>query len=466
MNPFLLTVQCGDRGVFDLATGLSSVAIRDQMVRAMMLADELPDWLQQEHGEGFMEWPILVIGAGACGMTAAAALAQQDLRVLTIDRSNRPFSVQRNCTSRWVSPTQYDWPLDHWRREGFRWSAAHRRPPFGWQADWSSRIVRNQWIPQFRTHRRAVGNLLQFQGNVDADLNTIEVDVNQPKRLSIVIRDLQTGHQARYGPSGAIVIATGFGPESSRLPGSPQFVGYKFWSTDPFEAPACGLAGGQAQQGSVLISGTGDGALQDFLRILTRRRSVRQIFDDPGLGAVPFAVEEIASAELRAERALNWCRTRRDEFAAPYLEEVHQTHVRVVQTLAGDAALQAAVQMVVQDRPQHTILVSRRQTFACTYALNRFLALLLLAQINDDSVQLLSGHEVQQIQSHPGHAPPANPNAQNCLGHPWRVTLLDLNANNHMTIDANVIILRHGGVGAAAQMLHDGPRPLPPTHVY
>jgi Pyridine nucleotide-disulphide oxidoreductase len=466
MNPFLFTLQREDWALFDLATGLSSVAIRDQMVRAMMLADELPEWLQQEHGAGFMEWPILVIGAGACGMTAAAALARQGFRVLTIDRSNRPFSVQRNCTSRWVSPTQYDWPLDHWRRERFRWSAAHRRPPFAWQAALSSQIVRNQWIPKFRAHRRAVGPLLQFQGDVEADLNTLAVDPNQPKLLQLVIRDLQTGHQAQYGPFGAIILATGFRPETAVLPGNPQFVGHKFWSTDTFEAVACGVPIGQAQEGTVLISGTGDGALQDFLRIVTRRRSVRQIFDALGLGAVAFAVEEIASADQRAERALNWCRTRRDPFAVAYLDELHQTHQRVVQTLTANAALQMAVPGVVQGRPQRTILVSRSQTFACTYALNRFLTLLLLALIQDGTVELLSGHEVEQIQSHPGHAPPAPPNAQNCLGHPWRVTLLDLNANHPVTIDANVIILRHGGAVAPAQLLHDGPRPVPPTHAY
>jgi hypothetical protein len=101
----------------------------------------------------------------------------------------------------------------------------------------------------------------------------------------------------------------------------------------------------------------------------------------------------------------------------------------------------------------------------------RFLALLLIAGINDGSVQLVSRHRVEQIQTNPANPPPANPTAQNCLGHPWRVTLLDLNTNNPMDVDANVIILRHGipalpFADAAEQLLHDGPRPVPPTHLY
>jgi len=184
-----------------------------------------------------------------------------------------------------------------------------------------------------------------------------------------------------------------------------------------------------------------------------------------------FAVEEIYSTELRAEKALNWCRTRREPFVAPYLEEVHQTHVRLAQALAGDAAVQAAIQAIVQDRPTLTVLVNTRQTFACTYALNRFLALLLIAAINDGTVRLLSGHEVQRVRTNPANLPPANPTAQACLGHPWRVTLLDLNSKTPVNVDANVIILRHGipplpFADAAQQLLHDGPRPGPPTHLY
>ena len=471
MDPFLSTLQRADRGVFDLCTGLSTIAIRDQMVRAIMLADRLPAWLEQEHGGDHKQWPVLMIGGGACGMTAAVALARQGFRVLVIDRNRVPFTVQRNCTTRWLDPTQYDWPLDHWRRQRFRWSTNHRQPPFPWQAARASGIVRNQWVPRLRTHRNAVGLNLRFLGETDADLDTIQIRVSQPNLLSLDLVNLQTSIRQTLGPFGAIVLAAGFGAERCTLPGSPQFVGFPFWRTDTFETPACGLALENAQQGTVLISGTGDGALQDFLRVITRRKSVRAIFDDLGLGAIPFAVEAIYSAEQLAEKALNWCRISRDAFASPYLEEVHETHDRVVNALAGNAAVQAAIQAVAANRPTRTVLVNTEQIFACTYALNRFLALLLIAGINGTSVQLYSRHRVQQIQSTPPSPPPANPSAQNCLGHPWRVTMLDLNTNNLVVEDANVIILRHGVsalpfADATQQLLHDGPRPVPPTHLY
>ena len=285
------------------------------MVRAMMLADRLPGWLEQEHGDGFERWPILVIGAGACGMTAAG-LTRQGFRVLVIDRQRVPFTVQCSCTSRWLDPTQYDWPLDHWREQRFHWNPGHRQPPFPWSAERASPIVSNQWVPRFAAHRRAVGNRLRFRGETEADLDAIQVRVGQPRLLSLTLRNLRSRRRQVYGPFGAIVLAAGFVRERSTLPGSPSFVGFPFWHTDPFETPACGLPGGQAQEGTVLISGTGDGALQDFLRVITRRRSVRAIFDDLGLGAVPFAVEQICSAEQRAERALNWRQGRRDAFAA------------------------------------------------------------------------------------------------------------------------------------------------------
>ncbi len=471
MDPFLFTLQWEDLGIFDLTTGLSSIAIRDQMVRAMMLADHLPVWLEKEHGEDFKRWPILVIGAGVCGMTAAVTLARQGLSALVVDREQVPFFVQRRCTSRWLDPTQYDWPLDHWRRQCFRWRLDHREPPFPWYADRAHDIVRNQWVPRVRAHRRAVGNRLRFRGRTEADLDTIEFWLKRPRLLSLTLQNLKNRRRQPCGPFGAIVIAAGFGAEHSSLDGSPQFVGFPFWRADPFEMPACGLAGGKAHEGTVLISGTGDGALQDFLRVITRRRSVRAIFDDLGLGAVPFAVEEIYSTELRAEKALNWGRTRREPFAAPYLKEVHQTHVRLAQALADDPSIRASIYALAKNRPTQTILVNSRQIFACTYPLNRFLALLLIAAINDGTVQLLSAHELQRIQTNPASPPPTSPSAQNCLGHPWRVTLFDLNTNNPVEVDAKVIILRHGVpalhfADTAEKLLHDGPRPVPPTHLY
>lgn len=82
--------------------------------------------------------------------------------------------------------------------------------------------------------------------------------------------------------------------------------------------------------------------------------------------------------------------------------------------------------------------------------------------IPNDAGRTRKGHATARVD---------HPTAQNCLGHPWRVTLLDLNTNNPVDVDANVILLRHGipalpFADAAEQLLHDGPRPVPPTHLY
>jgi hypothetical protein len=111
MDPVLFGLQYGESGIFNLAQNLISIAIRDQMVRACLLADRLPAWLQARFGAGYKTYPILVVGGGACGLTAAVKLAQQGLQVVLVERNDqddvdrqlgRPpyFDLQWHCESR------------------------------------------------------------------------------------------------------------------------------------------------------------------------------------------------------------------------------------------------------------------------------------------------------------------------------------------------------------------------------
>lgn len=468
MDIFLNTLQWDNQAIFDLSNGHSTISIRDQMVRAVMLGDRLPVWLKTEYNSDEISWPILVIGAGACGMSAAIALASQGLQVLVVDRIPVPFSVQLDCTTRWLDPTQYDWPMDHWTSQSFRWQNTHSNPPFPWNADHASLIVKNQWIPLLNTHTRAIGKRLKFRGRTDARIGKISIRKTMPKLLFPEIEDLETGQRTSSYGFAAIIIATGSAPERCSLPNCPKFVGYPFWSTDPFEKLSSGVAGDKSDR--VLVSGAGDGALQDFLRVLTRRKSVRQIFDDLKLGAAQFDINRIFSAEQKAERALNWCQTRKDSFAVGYLKELHQTHSEVVGSLIRKPEIKRAIVKITQDRPEQTYLVTTTNTFSCNYPLNRFLSLLLIESFNDNSVQWLQSRRVKEIQPRQSWAS-ASPTAQDCLGCDWKVTLLNETTQAEETIDANVIILRHGvanqpNANNAGRYQTDGPRPIPPTHLY
>lgn len=83
--------------LYNLSAGLSYVSIKDQVVRACSLIDSL-------NGAGMLKstssdtgaFDVLVIGAGAAGVTAGWRAASLGMRVCMVEKSGAPFSAQSN----------------------------------------------------------------------------------------------------------------------------------------------------------------------------------------------------------------------------------------------------------------------------------------------------------------------------------------------------------------------------------
>ncbi len=437
------------------------------MTRALLLAERLPEWLQSQLGVNHTQHPILVIGGGACGMTAAVALAQRGMIVEVAERDGHLFSLQRHCTSRWLDPTQYDWPLDIWRLQKFPLRHDHRQPPFSWGPG-VAKTIAQKWGNQLSRHYRLVpglANRLTFRQPIEASKECLYNDGLRLMRVQF--NDPQTQQFVGFGDYGAVIWAHGQGNERCNLPNNQQFKGLPFWHSDSLESLHSGLAN-QTQEGTVLISGGGDGALQDLLRVLTRQRSVRDIYDLLDLHSCSFDLHRILSAELCAERAINW--SSGGNFANPYMSELQASHEAVVKSLVQSATLKTKINALVANRPKKTILVTRQNCFTSIYPLNRFLALLILKGFVHPSIQWLTGHEVKQIDSL--NAPPAQPTPASCVGHQWRVTLNPtVSSAATQSIDANVVLLRHGIESQETTLppkypLPKMPRPRPPIHLF
>ena len=91
-----------------------------------------------------------------------------------------------------------------------------------------------------------------------------------------------TGATSAHDDVGALVSSIGFGSEDTKVG---TFLGWRFWENDPLERPQAGVTAGPPV---CVISGGGDGALQDFLRFTTGRRSAREILG--ALGQLPAGV--------------------------------------------------------------------------------------------------------------------------------------------------------------------------------
>lgn len=461
MDPFLFAHKRTVGPLFDLCTKLNTISVRDQMTRALLLAERLPEWLREQLGVDHQE-PVLVVGGGACGMTAAVSLAWQGLKVEVAERDGHLFHLQRNCTSRWLDPTQYDWPLDTWRAQRFPLRRAHHRTPFGWNANAAQQVAR-KWGQQLSRHwRQGLRTNLRIR-KLEAGLRHRYIKAR--RLLRVQFNNPRTGFAVGRKNYGAVVWAFGHGEERCSLANSPQFRGLPFWHTDRLEEDNCGLAT-KADEGTVLISGSGDGALQDFLRVVTRRRSVRAIYDELGLDG-NIDVHKILSAELRAERAINW--STGAAFAAPYLRELQDCHEEVVDATLTTPGLRDRIRGLVDRRPKQTILVTRQDRFTCLYPLNRFLTLLILRGFNNPAVEWRTGIEVDRVQSI--GVPPARPDPTNCIGHRWRVSLNTAQGRPAPHVDANVVLLRHGIESPETTLpptspLPRMPRPVPPVHLH
>jgi NADPH-dependent 2,4-dienoyl-CoA reductase/sulfur reductase-like enzyme len=102
VDPFLFAHKRTGVPLFDLSIRLNTISVRDQMTRALLLAERLPAWLQTQLGVNYAQHRVLVVGGGACGMTAAVALTRRGMTVEVAERDGHLFNLQRNCI---VDPT-------------------------------------------------------------------------------------------------------------------------------------------------------------------------------------------------------------------------------------------------------------------------------------------------------------------------------------------------------------------------
>ena len=366
IDPFLLAHEVAPL-CFEIGGILSPVSIRDQMIRGRWIVDRA-----MEAGLVLPGGNLLIIGAGAAGVTAAIEGASRGILVTLIDTAPAAFTRQAGCSSRWVDPTQYDWPVDHWAKSVFPWT----RPamPLSWRAG-RANMLAIAWGLALRTAIARYGTLLNVSFGTGL-VGSPTVSGTTPAQLNVVFTS---------GISGYFDIAVstvGFGTERTT---SGTFSSYRFWDTDPLEQANYGLP--STPSPSILISGGGDGALQDFIRVSTTAPSARHIYDALSLSPnVLNALESaIQSAEDQAQRAYLWGTPGSATVPArdhTIHERLHQAFVGQVDVLANDPVVWpgvvAALNKVVRPAGGATVsLVYPCTHFDRCYALNRFLVLLL-----------------------------------------------------------------------------------------
>jgi hypothetical protein len=344
-------------GFFWLSAGLAPISIRDQIVRGTSVIDHAFEEGLIQEGE-----LVMVVGAGAAGVTAIVRAAEKHINTILVDRARGPFLVQARASTRWVDPTQYDWPLEHWSMRRYPWQPP--RVPLSWKADWAP-LISAAWHIQLRSLISTHHPYLRFR-------YSSRVALIKPPSSSGTSFIVQLTNGESFHPK-MLVWTTGFGREDCKIPGG-SFAGLPFWTTDPFTIT--GLGTGQSKP-AVVIAGAGDGGLQDYLRICTRCKSAEEIYRRVILGTPlerPVMIF-LKDMEDLAHRSWVWSGSRKRDHVIHAM--LHRHHKRAALALLRDPAVFANLNQLIPDLPCEPVLVYRCSHFTNFYALNRLLVLLI-----------------------------------------------------------------------------------------
>jgi hypothetical protein len=465
-DPFLQAHQLGPY-LFSIGGNVGpTISIRDQMLRGQLLVDRAIE--QGLLGSKPEQRPLVVIGAGAGGASAALRAAQLGIPADLVDRQAQPFHVQTGCTTRWVDPVQYDWPMGHYDQARFPWPPPPDQDdfPLPWQADFADSLATG-W--QARLGALVTGPPpLPFTFHDRHDFRNVFTSVERARagvtpQQVVEIRSRVTA-QTTYLPAAMVLVAIGFGKERVWAGHDDEALadparGYPFWDTDRWYEPNFGLAAGTTPR--VLISGAGAGALQDFLRVLTQPmthpttgrpyHSARAIYDR--LGIPPAIQREVQHLQEYAQRLLVWGGSTRFEHAVQ--QEWHDGLVRLVQqVLAANPGVGTELGKLLQppDLVREVRLCYSCTHLTSTYGLNRFLTLLIAAFLEEHGIQVLFPQLRLRNLDCAGHAVSAPPRPpHDCWGQPHVAHFVDQPrcfdppTGPHPTpFHPNILFLRHG----------------------
>jgi hypothetical protein len=267
----------------------------------------------------------------------------------------KPLGLQLQST-RWIDPTAYDWPHAWWTESRFPWDGALALPfqidaGLAWNlaADLAWKLRRaTQSDPAVRIVREEVGALadLQKQFSLVSDCRGVKGERNQCGR----------------------------------------FHGLPFWTNRDLRGLVRQKARELQRAPRVLISGGGDGAIQDFLLLATGVASITDLAVSAGLARREHLLEqfragstdplarfekESLSMEERTWREFCW-RDPRDKDAVNRMSAALDRFYRGWIELLG-ADLKPLPES--KDRCEFT-LVRRTQHHSTCYALNRVLAII------------------------------------------------------------------------------------------
>lgn len=262
-----------DRRIYLLYPASLRINLISQQVRALELVDALSS---EEWMAGVTS--VAVVGGGASGIMAAAALRtaglRDELKVTLFESRDQLMPLQSGCHDKLLAPQIIDWPSEAAATE------LAALPLLGWKKALAGDV--------------AIDVLAQFERfGVEKEVGATVRRLQEQGNGVVVEFDQAGRNQAK--PFDLVIIAAGFGLEASTPGIANQTPSY--WRVNPKQAPA--LTGNAPKR--ILVSGLGDGGLTDFVLFacpgLAHTRLCEQILSSADVAPLVLQIEEI---EVRA----------------------------------------------------------------------------------------------------------------------------------------------------------------------
>jgi hypothetical protein len=332
---------------------------------------------------------LLIIGAGAAGATAAMIASQNRVPTILVEREKRAFNLQLSSESRFITPNQYDWPADHWRRPKFPWADPplplewEEGAPAGIAAAWENKLLRWEEETKKEDHENPKLQLL-----TEFELDKWEI-ISGTGLLSASFKHRRTSSVKGPYEFAMAVSCVGHGIELCKVKEGDSFIGYSFWTEDKYGTEGLDLP--ERIKPNVLISGGGDGGLQDFLRITTKLTSPKEIYDSLSSDARLLIETTIRSIEDQTKRAYIWST---NEYDHHLLEALHNVYEKLVDKLFEKPYkknIESTLKGIMRYKPGDLKI---KIVYGCThfsncYGLNRILTLLIAKYMQNDYGQIL-----------------------------------------------------------------------------
>lgn len=269
----------GYPGVYVLGAFAKYVTVYAQQVRALNLIEALA-----KNGVLTRRSRLAVVGGGIAGLTAAAAAAVRGAgHVSVFEKLGDTMRMQRVSQQRFLHPYIYDWPENAGRGE------TADLPLMGWKAENASKVI-TQLDAQWRAIRAEVGDDRLPEPRYDREVQGIEIE-DGGSRLKF--------EDGGTEPFDVVIMAVGFGRDTHPHTDS-------YWTDARIdglevESGELGELGEVGSGQSWLVSGYGDGALTDLMRLCTMN-----FLHDQVIKSVEEATREqaVVAQLMEAERTL------------------------------------------------------------------------------------------------------------------------------------------------------------------